>query len=244
MKWENGTHLAMTTELGNTTNRDMLVRDMNTFTQWINQLNNLMESKTKPTNQIRIQQSNQFGNAVKSEREKWSNLVSHVSCKQPTILQLSRLPATAKLNRTSSPLTNFRINDSENKFWHKKFKQTSWHLTLTTTLTLPENASSSKTHTHYATTLQENARSRWGSGGHGMNGRITVERHTRWSRRFSERHWVLVILGEGGKLKMVEGKVKLIFIWPRIYRRIFSVGKYEHAVGNIHYGITDGSFRL
>jgi len=28
-----------------------------------------MESKTKPTNQIRIQQSNQFGNAVKSERE-------------------------------------------------------------------------------------------------------------------------------------------------------------------------------
>jgi len=25
MKWENGTHLAMTTELGNTTQRDMLV---------------------------------------------------------------------------------------------------------------------------------------------------------------------------------------------------------------------------
>ena len=77
--------------------------------------------------------------------------MSHVSCKQPTILQLSRLPATAKPNRTLSPLTNFRINDSENKFWDKIFKQTSWQLTLTTTLTLPENASSSKTHTHYAT---------------------------------------------------------------------------------------------
>ena len=77
--------------------------------------------------------------------------MSHVSCKQPTILQLSRLPATAKPNRTSSPLTNFIINDSENKFCDKKFKQTSWQLTLTTTLTLSENASSSKTHTHYAT---------------------------------------------------------------------------------------------
>jgi len=45
-----------------------------------------MESTTKPSNQIRIQQSNQFRNVVKSERENWSNLVPHVSCKQPTIL--------------------------------------------------------------------------------------------------------------------------------------------------------------
>jgi len=36
-------------------------------------------------------------------------------------------------------------------FGIKKFKQTSWQLTLTTTLTLPENALSSKTPTHYAT---------------------------------------------------------------------------------------------
>jgi len=80
----------------------------NTVTQCINQLNNLMESKTKPSNQIRIQQSNQFRNAMKSEKENWSNLVSHVSCKQPIILQLSRLPTTAKPNWTSSPPYQFQ----------------------------------------------------------------------------------------------------------------------------------------
>jgi len=36
---------------------------MNTFTKCINQLNNLMEPKTKQSNQFRLQPSNQFRNA-------------------------------------------------------------------------------------------------------------------------------------------------------------------------------------
>jgi len=93
----------------------------------------------------------------------------------------------------------------------------------------------------YKRLTSENARRRWGSGW------LRQRTHVRaWTE---ESQWSVTrgghgdflkgigfswFWGKGVNWKWLRGKWNLIFIWPRIFRRIFSVGKYEHVVGNLH----------